>query len=237
MLHRPLSRLAVIAIASCAMSCSSADDNAAPIATPSVTLSTQAAAIGSPIDMRYRFALAPDAPAFSFQPGGIKEGETTLRTLILQGTPFERGRQHGLRLRAEIGAVSALRAQELRRLRDRPRSRRERLAGRESAARLKSLPRSKGLPPALKATRSTSCYALGLSSSARPRSQDVRRSPQAVRAAQSSRRTGTRRLRWQQDLALFLHFGPDGFEQAHRCFLRRAMLGRLQSSWPRARQQ
>jgi hypothetical protein len=65
MLHRPLLRLAVIAIASGAMSCSSADDNAAPIATPSVTLSTQSAAIGSPVEMRYRFAVVPDAPAIS----------------------------------------------------------------------------------------------------------------------------------------------------------------------------
>jgi hypothetical protein len=62
---RPLSRLAVIVIASCAMACSSADDNAGPIATPSVTLGTQAAAIGSPIEMRYRFAVAADAPAIT----------------------------------------------------------------------------------------------------------------------------------------------------------------------------
>ncbi|MGH9218632.1 MAG: hypothetical protein ACRD1W_04995, partial [Vicinamibacterales bacterium] len=62
---RPLSRLAVIVVASYAMACSSADDNAAPIATPSVALSTQAAAIGSPIEMQYRFALAADAPAFN----------------------------------------------------------------------------------------------------------------------------------------------------------------------------
>ena len=45
------------------MACSSADDNAAPIATPAVTLGTQAAAIGSPMEMRYRFAVAADAPA------------------------------------------------------------------------------------------------------------------------------------------------------------------------------
>jgi hypothetical protein len=62
---RPLSRLAVIVIASCAISCSSTDDNAAPIATPSVTLGSQAAAIGSPIEMRYRFAVAADAPAIT----------------------------------------------------------------------------------------------------------------------------------------------------------------------------
>jgi hypothetical protein len=62
---RPLSRLAVIVIASCAISCSSTDDNAAPIATPSVTLGSQAAAIGSPIEMRYRFAVAANAPAIT----------------------------------------------------------------------------------------------------------------------------------------------------------------------------
>jgi hypothetical protein len=60
---RRLSRLALIAIASCAVACSGADDNAAPIATPSVTLASQTAAIGSPIDMQYRFAVAADAPA------------------------------------------------------------------------------------------------------------------------------------------------------------------------------
>jgi len=65
MLHQPLSRLAVIVIASCAWSCSSGDDNAAPIATPSVTLSSQSAAIGSPVEMRYRFAIVPDAPAIN----------------------------------------------------------------------------------------------------------------------------------------------------------------------------
>ncbi len=47
------------------MACSSAEDNAAPVATPSVTLATQTAAIGSPIDMRYRFAVAADAPPFT----------------------------------------------------------------------------------------------------------------------------------------------------------------------------
>jgi hypothetical protein len=52
-------------IAVFAMSCSSGGDNAAPVATPSVTINTGTAAIGSPIELHYRFAVAPDAPAFS----------------------------------------------------------------------------------------------------------------------------------------------------------------------------
>jgi hypothetical protein len=58
-------RLVAIAFIALACACSSADDNAAPVATPSVTLATQTAAIGSPIEMRYRFAVAPDAPPFT----------------------------------------------------------------------------------------------------------------------------------------------------------------------------
>ena len=50
-------------IALLATSCSSGDDNAKPVATPSVALAAQEAAIGSPIEMRYRFAVAADAPA------------------------------------------------------------------------------------------------------------------------------------------------------------------------------
>jgi len=60
--RRRASRLVAIAIASFAISCSSADDNAAPVATPSVTVVTQTAAIGNPIEMEYRFAVAPGAP-------------------------------------------------------------------------------------------------------------------------------------------------------------------------------
>jgi hypothetical protein len=45
--------------------CSTEVDNARPVATPSVTLSRTDAAVGSPIDVTYRFAVAPDAPAFT----------------------------------------------------------------------------------------------------------------------------------------------------------------------------
>jgi hypothetical protein len=62
---KPLSRVAAIAVASLAISCSGADENAAPVATPSVTLRTQTAAIGSPIEMTYRFVVAPNAPVLN----------------------------------------------------------------------------------------------------------------------------------------------------------------------------
>jgi hypothetical protein len=45
--------------------CASPVDNAPPVATPSVSVSRTDAAIGSPIDITYRFAVAADAPAFA----------------------------------------------------------------------------------------------------------------------------------------------------------------------------
>jgi hypothetical protein len=45
--------------------CSPKPDDARPVATPSVTLSRMEAAVGSPIDVTYRFAIAPDAPSFA----------------------------------------------------------------------------------------------------------------------------------------------------------------------------
>jgi hypothetical protein len=60
-----LFRCGAFAIAMCAMSCSGGADNAAPFATPSVTIDAQAAAIGSPIEMQYRFVVAPGGPAIT----------------------------------------------------------------------------------------------------------------------------------------------------------------------------
>jgi hypothetical protein len=40
-------------------------EEAAPVATASVTLSRSDAAVGSPVDMTYRFVVAPDAPPFT----------------------------------------------------------------------------------------------------------------------------------------------------------------------------
>jgi hypothetical protein len=54
--------LAVLVLAGAADACSRGADTAPPIATPTVTVSRPAAAIGSPIDMSYRFVVAPDAP-------------------------------------------------------------------------------------------------------------------------------------------------------------------------------
>lgn len=45
--------------------CGRRADDAPPVATPSLTLSRPDAAIGSPMEMSYRFVVAPDAPAFA----------------------------------------------------------------------------------------------------------------------------------------------------------------------------
>jgi hypothetical protein len=55
--------IAVVALLSAA--CSRPEDNAPPLARPSVTLSRPDAAVGSPIDMTYRFVVADNAPAFA----------------------------------------------------------------------------------------------------------------------------------------------------------------------------
>lgn len=57
--------LAALVLAGVAAACSGPVDDAPPVATPSVMLSTLQAAIGSPIEMSYRFVVAPNAPAFS----------------------------------------------------------------------------------------------------------------------------------------------------------------------------
>ena len=45
--------------------CSKKVDDASPVATPSLTLTRMDAAVGSPIDVTYRFAVAADAPPFT----------------------------------------------------------------------------------------------------------------------------------------------------------------------------
>ena len=60
-----LSRLlSVLACAAMVVACSRADDSAPAVATPSLAVS-EAAAIGSPLEMAYRFAVADDAPTFT----------------------------------------------------------------------------------------------------------------------------------------------------------------------------
>ena len=61
----PFSVLAACALAAgVTAACSSPADTAPPVASPGVTLSRQDVAIGSPLDVTYRFAVAADAPAF-----------------------------------------------------------------------------------------------------------------------------------------------------------------------------
>jgi len=55
----PMLLLSVVA------SCARTSDDERPVATPSIALSRPDAAIGSPMDITYRFAVAPDAPAFA----------------------------------------------------------------------------------------------------------------------------------------------------------------------------
>jgi hypothetical protein len=57
-----LSAALVLALATVA--CGRTEDTAPPVATPSVTLSRPDVAVGSPVDMAYRFVVADNAPAF-----------------------------------------------------------------------------------------------------------------------------------------------------------------------------
>ena len=57
--------LAAFVLAGVAAACTPAIDNAEPVATPGVTLSTANPAIGSPLDITYRFAVAGNAPPFT----------------------------------------------------------------------------------------------------------------------------------------------------------------------------
>lgn len=56
--------LPVVLLAVVAAACARVDD-APPVATPSMSLNLTDVPIGSPLEMTYRFAVAPDAPAFT----------------------------------------------------------------------------------------------------------------------------------------------------------------------------
>ena len=61
-------RLVSFCVAACCVAvaaCSRAADDAPPVAAPSVTLNMTEAGIGAPIEMSYRFAVEPGAPAIS----------------------------------------------------------------------------------------------------------------------------------------------------------------------------
>ncbi len=64
MLRKTARSLAPILLLSVVASCSRAADDPPPVATPTVTLSRADAAIGSPMELTYRFAVAADAPRF-----------------------------------------------------------------------------------------------------------------------------------------------------------------------------
>jgi hypothetical protein len=57
--------LGCLLIAGVASACARKPDEAPPVATPTVTLDRTDVAIGSPVDVTYKFAVAPDAPAFA----------------------------------------------------------------------------------------------------------------------------------------------------------------------------
>jgi hypothetical protein len=63
--ERRLALTPLLALALVAGGCGRTEDTAPPVATPSLTLSRPDAAVGSPIDMTYRFVVASDAPAFA----------------------------------------------------------------------------------------------------------------------------------------------------------------------------
>src|SRR5688572_22664269 len=65
MLSRRSLALAALMLAAGAAACSRAADTAAPVATPTVTVNKTAPSIGTPVEMTYRFVVAPDAPAFT----------------------------------------------------------------------------------------------------------------------------------------------------------------------------
>lgn len=57
--------LAVLLAAGWATACATPVDDAAPVATPTITLARSEAAVGSPIDITYQFVVAPGAPTLT----------------------------------------------------------------------------------------------------------------------------------------------------------------------------
>jgi hypothetical protein len=60
-----LARLALVLLPLCAAACGRKEETAPPVATPAVTLERAAAPVGSPLEIKYRFAVAQNAPAFA----------------------------------------------------------------------------------------------------------------------------------------------------------------------------
>lgn len=137
-----------------------------------------------------------------------------MRTLILQGTPVERGRQHGLRLQAEIhAAVAALKAEDF---------------GAYESARARAVA---AWPAVEERAPEIASEIEGIAAGSESDVIDILLrsgfeffSAPTVAGCSAIAATGPNGaivaqnwdapLAMAQGLALFLHFGPDGFEQA-----------------------
>ena len=62
---QPIRSILLLFLAGSLVACGSKKDDAPPVATPSLKLSRSEAAVGSPIEMTYRFVMAPGAPALT----------------------------------------------------------------------------------------------------------------------------------------------------------------------------
>src|SRR5262245_60897979 len=65
MLTRPTRLFLLLILAGAVVACGRKEDRADRVGPPSVKLSRTEAAVGSPIDMTYRFVMAPNAPALN----------------------------------------------------------------------------------------------------------------------------------------------------------------------------
>jgi hypothetical protein len=65
MLMQPIRLCFLLLLAGSVAVCARKQDEGKPVATPSLTLSRTEATVGSPIEMKYRFVMAPDAPAMT----------------------------------------------------------------------------------------------------------------------------------------------------------------------------
>jgi hypothetical protein len=62
MLTQPIRLYLLVFLTGSLVACADKKDDAKPVATPSLTLNRAEVSVGNPIDMTYRFAVAPDAP-------------------------------------------------------------------------------------------------------------------------------------------------------------------------------
>src|SRR5574341_525773 len=61
---RPSLALALVVVLSSGPACRRAQDTQPPVATPGISFNHSRAALGSPLDVTYRFQVAANAPAF-----------------------------------------------------------------------------------------------------------------------------------------------------------------------------